>query len=61
MFKKGDIVLYNNEKYKVDNVRVNNNGQEILKIHSIRGKVNSIMYNIPIYMVTKINSEENII
>ena len=59
MFNKDDIVLYNNEKYKVDNIRINHNGKEILKIHSIRGKVNSVMYNIPDYMVTKINDEED--
>ena len=37
MLKKNDIVLYNNEKYKIDNVR-DNNGKEILKMYSIRGK-----------------------
>lgn len=57
MFHKGDIVLYNNKKYKVDNIKIRN-GKELLKIHSITGKNNEIIYNMSSEYVTKIYSDK---
>lgn len=58
MIDKDDIVLYNNKKYKVDNVKFRN-GKQLLKIHSVRGKVNEVIYNIPSEYVTKICEKED--
>ena len=53
MFNKGDVVLYHGERYKVDNVKLNN-GKELLKIHSTRGKSNCVAYNVSSDRVTKL-------
>lgn len=44
-FSKGDIVLYHNQKYKVDNVKIRN-GIQSIKMHTIRGKSHTVAYSV---------------
>ena len=39
-FKKGDKIIYNDKKFKIDYIRDNGTA----KIHSIQGKINEINY-----------------
>lgn len=58
--QKGDIVLYDNIKYKIDNIKYEKD-QYWLKMHSVRGKNNSMMYYVPVDLVKKIEDQNKTI
>lgn len=53
MIEVGDVVMYKQKKYKVDNIRKSGN-RYVLKVHSIRGKSQETIYCLPIEYVKKV-------
>ena len=57
MFQIGDIVIFHNKKYKIDFIRSSGRGISV-KMHSVQGKHNVIMNNVPIEMLVKDTEQE---
>lgn len=53
MIEIGDVVIYRQKKYRVDNIKKSGNSH-VLKVHSIRGKIQEIIYCLPIEYVKKV-------
>ena len=49
MFNVGDKVVYNNKLYKVKNIK----DDKYLKLQSVSGKTNEIIFNVPLNFVSR--------